>query len=135
MGSDWLVLKQLFPFLVPIAALMIPIVAIVMTIASKMRRDRLMHETVRQFAEKGLPVPPELFAGRWACERADGEAPGRSNTLRDGAVSVAAGLGLGLMFYMMRPDGWLWAIGSIPLFVGVAMLIVWRIERSKPAAP
>jgi hypothetical protein len=131
MGPDVIVLRHLLPFIIPIIALLIPIVAIVMSMMRKMRQEQLMHETLRQMVEKGQPIPPELLSGRGLTSWTDEVKAKSPNQLRDGAMSVAAGLGLAAMFYVMRPDGWLWAIGLVPLFVGVAMLIVWRIESAR----
>jgi hypothetical protein len=56
-------LEQLGPYLVPILALLIPIVAIVGKYVTTIRREELIHETMRQLSERGQPIPPELLAG------------------------------------------------------------------------
>jgi len=56
-------LQQLGPYLVPILALLIPIVAIVGKHVASIRRDELIHETMRQLSARGQPIPPELLAG------------------------------------------------------------------------
>jgi hypothetical protein len=125
-------LSHIFPMLIPIVGMLIPIIAIVMGIAAKMQREKLRHDTLRAFAERGQPVPPELldpsFTPEFRLRR------GRRTGLQMGAVNIGAGLGLMLMFYMMDPAGWLWSIGAIPLFVGIATLIATAVER-KQAPP
>jgi hypothetical protein len=125
-------LSQLFPLLVPIVGMLIPIIAIVMGIAAKMQREKLRHDTLRAFAERGQPVPPELLNPSVTPEFR--YRHGRRTGLQVGAVNAGAGLGLMLMFYLMQPGGWLWSIGAIPLFVGVALLIATAVER-KQAPP
>jgi hypothetical protein len=124
---DWFELKNIIPLLIPIVGMLIPIIAIVMGIASKMQREKLRHETLRAFAERGQPVPPELLADAPVLPRG-----ARTIGPQAAAINIGVGLGLALMFYMMRPDSWLWTIGCIPLFVGVALLIAGLAERRQP---
>ncbi|MCV2362817.1 DUF6249 domain-containing protein [Paucibacter sp. DJ1R-11] len=127
---DFLDLRHIVPFLVPIVALLIPIVAIVMGVQSKMRRDQLLHETLRQLADKGQPLPPELLGQLGVDMGLRTQAPRvrAFNSLLGGAVNVALGLALALMFYAMQPGSWLWAIGCLPGFIGLALLLVWWVE-------
>ena len=125
-------LKHLAPFLIPIVALMIPIVAIVGGFMTRARREQLLHETVRQLSERGQPIPPELLnegSGALMPEWSKGRR--QRSALNDGLVSIAVGLGLMVMFWAMRPGDWLWAIGCIPLFIGIAKLLVWRFEAKQ----
>lgn len=135
---DFIDLRHIVPFLVPIVALMIPIVAIVMGIQSKMRREQLLHETLRQLADKGQPLPPELMAQLTGepVDRAEAHRRAMTTSLQVGAVNFAAGLGLSLMFYLMKPGSWLWAIGCLPGFIGLALMAVWWFDarsRRQPA--
>ena len=129
---DFLDLRHVLPFLVPIVALMIPIVAIIMGIQAKMRREQLLHETLRQLADKGQPLPPELLAQLTGdpSGRADAVKRGRTVSLQVGAVNLAVGLALALMFSLMNPNSWLWTIGCLPGFIGLALLVVWWVESS-----
>lgn len=127
-------LKHLAPFLIPVLALLIPIVAIIGGFITKARREQLMHETLRQLSERGQPIPPELLSGSFGAElknRQDGSW-GRNGSLRAGGINIGVGLGLMAMFVAMDPGGWLWAIGCLPLFIGVAMLLVWKYEQKSP---
>ena len=127
-------LNHLAPFLIWLVALMIPIVAIVAGPIFRARREQQLHETLRQLSERGQPIPPELFNGKLGMVPKPESGGSTRSQLRDGALSIGAGLGLMVMFWVMQPDRWLWAIGCLPLFVGVAMLLVWRFE-SKQARP
>lgn len=124
---NWSALDNIVPLLIPIVGMLIPIIAIVMGLAAKMHRDKLRHETLRAFAERGQPVPPELLADAPLVAPRRGSGRG----FQPAAVNIGVGLGVALMFYVMRPDGWLWTIGCIPLFVGIAMLIAALAERPR----
>jgi Domain of unknown function (DUF6249) len=129
-------LAHLAPFLIPIVGLCIPIVAIVMGVLSKMRRTELMHETVRQLVAQGREIPPQLLDGSLLAGRPAGGNSAwqnKSGQLIFGATNVGVGLGVMVMFYAMSPGDWLWAIGCIPLFVGIALLVAWKMEsKSAP---
>jgi hypothetical protein len=85
------------------------------------RRERLRQETLQAMVEKGSAVPEALLPGR--------SQP--SSDLRRGLVLVGAGLGLSLMFSVVRVGGQLasglWGIGLVPLLMGVGYLATWRI--------
>jgi hypothetical protein len=55
-------LTDVSPLLIPIIALIIPIVGIIAWATVKITRMNLLHETVRHFSSNGQPVPPELLA-------------------------------------------------------------------------
>lgn len=50
------------PILIPVIALLIPIAGIISWTVIKVTRLNLLHETVRQLAASGQPIPPELMA-------------------------------------------------------------------------
>ena len=52
---------DLSPILIPITALLIPIVGIIGAVALKITRLHLLHETVRQLSANGQAIPPELL--------------------------------------------------------------------------
>ncbi|MEN9416699.1 MAG: hypothetical protein RI988_319 [Pseudomonadota bacterium] len=127
-------LKHLAPFIVPILALMIPLLAIGINGWARVRRHREVHETIRQIASAGQPVPPELLAQAAASQGPERRADAASGwtaqaNLRGGCINVGVGAGLMIFLYALRPDGWLWAVGAIPLCLGLALLAAWRAER------
>lgn len=128
---DFIDFKNVLPLTIPLVALLIPIIAIVGNYMTRSRHDQLLHETVRQLSERGQPIPPELLNSD-LCEAPKRSSLGRGRSpLSDGLVGIAIGLGLMVMFWAMRPGDWLWAIGCIPLFVGIAKLLVWRFEAKQ----
>ena len=135
MGPD--ILRENFPLLIPILALMIPIVAIVAHYVSKSNRERECHETIRALAKAGQPIPPELLGMRDfddsdLDDRRRGRNPNRS--LAPGVINVAVGVGLMGMFSVMKSGSWLWAIGLIPFCLGIGFLLLWAFERKQPPA-
>lgn len=52
---------DLSPLLVPIIALLIPIVWIIAWAVLKATRLQLLHETIRHISASGQPIPPELL--------------------------------------------------------------------------
>jgi cadmium resistance protein CadD (predicted permease) len=50
------------------------------------------------------------------------------SSMRVGVMHIAVGAALTLFFLAMRPDRWLWAIGVIPLFIGIGLVFVARTE-------
>jgi hypothetical protein len=117
--------------LIPIVALLIPLAAIIGGLIYRWRREELWHETIRTLVEHGQPIPPELLqhAGRRPATAGDSKPLGDERSLfRRGVVLFAVGSGLALMLSVMAPDSWLWAVGLIPLLVGVGYLVVWKVE-------
>jgi hypothetical protein len=89
------------------------------------RRHQILHETLRTMIDKGVPIPPELLAAPQQ------NAPPRiRNDLLIGLVLVAMGFGLSMFIY-----GPARKFGFIPLFIGVAFLIAWKVEQKKKGQP
>ncbi len=124
-------LNDLSPLLIPIIGVCIPIVAIVGGLLYKWNREQMLHETIRQLAAKGQPIPPELLAGRTPRAGAAPASPAGPAALRSGVKLVAVGIGLALMFRVMQPNDWLWAIGMIPLCLGLGYLVLWKLESPR----
>ena len=127
--------QSLGPLIIPILALIIPIVAILSHYISKTSIERERHETIRALAKAGQPVPPELLDMQdsdWHRARREERNPNR--ILIPAIINVAVGLGLMGMFKAMSPDSWLWSIGLLPLFFGIGLTLYWAVER-KPRQP
>ncbi|MBL8523009.1 MAG: hypothetical protein JNN20_04915 [Betaproteobacteria bacterium] len=92
-----------------------PVAVVGLVLWYKSRKTRLIHETAIRLAEKGQPVPSELFIGA--------EEP--TSDLRRGVVLVALGLGLGVFMAQIDKP---WSVGLIPLFMGVGYILVWKLQ-------
>ena len=96
----------------------------------RMARYRVM----QTLAEKGQPVPVELFNGNLR------QAP--VGLLRGGIVLVCLGLALGTFFWSMTAQsvfagpiehvGWLPTLALFPVMIGVALLLMALLERRRP---
>ncbi|QJD92566.1 hypothetical protein HH213_22210 [Duganella dendranthematis] len=56
---DWL--TSVSPILIPIVALMIPIVGIIAGAVLKVQKLQLLHETIRVLSANGQPIPQQLL--------------------------------------------------------------------------
>ena|SRR5438132_4012360 len=100
-----------------------PIIIVIAILIHKARRTRALHDTVVRLAEKGLPIPPDLFI--------DKPSEDMRSSLHKGVVLIAVGLGL-VIFFLTIPDRHApWGVGMIPLLIGVGYLIVWWLESRK----
>ena len=122
-------LKHIAPFLIPILGLSIPIVAIIWSYRSRMHQSTLLHETIRHLSDQGNPIPQSLLdqLKQLHMPKSEGNWSPQSS-MRVGVMHIAVGAALTLFFLAMRPDHWLWAIGVIPLFIGIGLVFVARTE-------
>ena len=106
--------------LIPIAGIffgtLFPVVIVWLILRSRAERNRLVYETAVKLADKGQPVPPELFANL--------NQP--TSDLRRGVVLVMFGAALSICLYEVGAP---WTFGLIPLFMGAGYLIVWQYEQ------
>jgi hypothetical protein len=91
------------------------------------RRNRLMHETLRAMVDKGMEIPPALLSVT--------QKP--KSDLRSGIIGVSVGIGICAFFLALHGHGMggsnPWAIGLIPLFIGIGYIVVWKLESKKGA--
>lgn len=89
------------------------------------RRNQMLHQTVRMMVEKGVAIPPELLT------KPERKVPQRiQNDFRKGWILI--GVGFGLICLAMFGDhgpSEMGVVGFVPLFLGVAFLMVSRMER------
>ncbi|HEX9390312.1 MAG TPA: DUF6249 domain-containing protein [Usitatibacteraceae bacterium] len=110
---------SLIAIVATVAGMGVPVAIVAMVLWYKSRNTRLMHETAIRLAEKGQPVPPELFLSR--------EEP--YSDLRRGVVLTAVGIALCIALNQL---GVAWTIGLIPLFMGLGYMLVWKLESRGP---
>lgn len=120
--------------IIPILGLLIPVVAILAHYVGKAYGERLRHQTIREFARAGHPVPPELLADTQD-ERTQRVTNNPNRILVPGAINVGVGLGLMGMFALMRPGSWLWGIGLVPLCLGLGLVVLWAVVRKQQPGP
>jgi len=132
------ILRGQFQLLIPILGMLIPIVAIVAYYVNKNSSERERHTTMRELVRNGQPIPPELLGSLRDFEESDyGDTRNQRslvNTLRGAVINISVGVGLMSMFFVMRPNSWLWALGLIPACLGMGLLLLWWVGRPPAAA-
>jgi hypothetical protein len=99
-----------------VLGLLMPVTVVGIILWYKAQRNSLLHETALKLAEKGQPVPAELFADRTE----------PYSDLRRGVVLAMLGLGISLALFLVEMR--FWAFGIIPMFMGLGYLIVWKLR-------
>jgi hypothetical protein len=127
---NWLNPSTLYAAL-PVLGILIPIVAIIAGSIHDSQREAQRHETIRQLVAANRPIPPELLSDEKTREHAPGALAGKYT--RAGLLCVGAGIGIAIAIYLGDPSSTDWAWGIVPIFVGIACLIIARIElRARP---
>jgi hypothetical protein len=99
-----------------------PIFIVIAVLYAGYRKRRLIQETISQYLASGKEVPPEIL------ESIHGGAERPKNYLQKGFVMVGAGIGIFLAFAIMGSIETA-SLGLIPLFIGVAQLLIWKLEK------
>jgi hypothetical protein len=116
---DLSLVPTLAGLLIPLAGIAFPVIVIVVVLQFRERQRKQLYDTVKHYADRGMPVPRELI-----------EPPRRSslNTPRYGAFTVIGlGLGLVLMFWSLELPS-LMGIGGLLVCVGAAQLIALALD-------
>lgn len=97
-----------------------PIIIVLIVSYAGYRKRKLFHDNLNMLIEQGRDLPPELFDYF--------ESGGRPNkSFHTGVISCAVGLGIFFCFNYVGNDQ-LAAIGLIPLVMGVAYLLIWKLD-------
>ena len=106
-----------------------PVLIVAVILYFGFSKSRMQHRTIRMMVEKGQAVPAELLAPPAPAVR-------QRSDMRRGVVLVM--IGLGLMLFLGAASEWeggAWAIGVIPLLIGLGYLLVWKLERKNAVPP
>jgi len=137
-------------FMTTALVFLVPLVAIILVIWYKMRRARMMNETMLKLAERGVVPPGEamqaIAGGRPepALQSGPATAPlyeqARSlrkraawSDLRKGVIFGA--IGLAMTAYSMLDDGTPNGLGLVLLFVGIGFVVLWYLEDRQNEEP
>jgi hypothetical protein len=117
------------------AIVVISIVSIIFRFMEQSSRNK----TLRILAEKGHPIPPEIFTNNPISYHRT------ANSFRAGIILMSIGIATGIFFYAMTSGGifdgpihgvnWLPALGIIPFMLGFALFLIAVIERRMPPPP
>jgi hypothetical protein len=114
--------SQVEDILVPIGFFGGTVAIVALVVMLRLKRNKMLHETMRAMIDKGQPIPPELLQPHEPKRRP------RSD-LRRGLV--LAGIGVGLTVWLALDGGNKWALGLIPLLMGLGFLVTWKVEQNK----
>jgi hypothetical protein len=134
-------------FLIVAVVFMAPVIAIGLILWYRMRKNRMLNETMLKLAEKGIVPPAEALgalAGNTpaALAASPSTAPlyEQAKQIRLRAVSsdlrkgvIMGGIGLGLTLYSMFDDGSPNGLGLVLLFVGIGYIVLWWFEDRQVA--
>lgn len=102
--------------IVPAAFFLCVIGVVVAVLLAGLRRQKQLHETLRSMIEKGVDIPPAMLV-------TPKEPP---NDRRRGIVLLALGCGLSAFLFVVDKQGTgAWALGLVPLFLGLGYLLAW----------
>lgn len=133
-------------FAVTFLVFLTPILIIALVIWYKVRKTRMLNETMIRLAEKGVVPPAEAFGavagGNPSLQSSPSTAPLYEQAkelrrrvvwsdLRKGVLFGA--VGLGFTFYSMLDDGTPNFLGLVLLFVGLAYVVLWYFEDRQVA--
>lgn len=107
-------LALLIPIVGIVMGCIIPIVIVGLLFYFRHRKNQMVHETVRAMVDKGVPIPPALFAAPENISKRP------RNDLRTGLILTS--VGIGIVLFLGKP-GW------IVLFLGVAFLVMAGLEK------
>jgi hypothetical protein len=118
-----------------------PVLAIALILWYRMRKARMLNETMLRLAEKGVVPPAEALNALTNSNAPLAAAPSAApiyeqakqlrrraawSDLRKGVI--LGGIGLGLTLYSMLDDGSPNGIGLVLFFVGIGYLVLWWYE-------
>ncbi len=132
-------------FMVVAVVFLAPVLAIALILWYRMRKARMLNETMVRLAEKGVVPPAEAIgalAGGTPAAASPSVAPlyEQAKQLRRRAAwsdlrkgVIIGGVGLGLTLYAALDDRSPNALGLVLLFVGIGYLALWWFEERRAA--
>jgi hypothetical protein len=130
--------------------LLTPVLIIALVVWYKVRKNRMLNDTMLKLAEKGVVPPAEamqaLNAGHTsaAANAMAARAPlmEQAKALRTHAAwsdlrkgVILGAIGLALSFFSMLDDGTPNSVGLVFLFLGIGYAVLWYFEDRQLAAP
>lgn len=98
-----------------------PFLIVMAVLRHRYSKQRMMADVALKLAEKGQPVPPELFA----------DAPAVKSDLRRGIIWASVGLGIAV-FGAFDGDNDVIGIGFIPVMIGLGFAVAaWLDNRQR----
>lgn len=113
----------LVPILGILAVFGTPVLIVYLIVRASTRRRELMHENINKLLEQGKDVPPELLQ---AFQR---QASPETDLYRGIRLSL---VGVAIIIALSMLSGFeVGSLGFIPLAIGLAQVITWKIQQKK----
>jgi hypothetical protein len=134
-------------FLTVLLVFLVPLSVIVLLVWYKVRKNRMLNETMIKLAEKGVMPPAEAMDALATDRAAPALRTGSGSALHEHARSlrrhaawsdlrkgvILAAVGVGLSAYSMLDDGTPHGFGLVLLFLGIGYCVLWYFEGREPA--
>jgi hypothetical protein len=129
---------ELEGLLIPLAGIVgvfgMPALVVFLALYFNYRRRQETLATVREYLNKGLPVPPQLLEGSGGRDfKFSGSVRGACSDLSKGIRLTFVGVGVTLALLVHDPHSTTWGWGLIPLVMGLGYLISGLVQRSDPS--
>ncbi len=99
----------------------LPVLIVGLVLFFRYRDNQNLYQIVNNMVDKGMEIPSHLLQiQRKKAPRSD---------LHKGLILISLGLGIACFLKIQGGDGW--SLGIIPLFIGIAYLIIWKLESGK----
>ncbi|TQV84622.1 hypothetical protein FKG94_03615 [Exilibacterium tricleocarpae] len=111
-------LEAILAAITVVALLSTPVLIVGLVSINQHRRRKLLHDNINKMIEKGRELPPELFD----------HLESRPRHRETGVKYMAVGLGTAISLAIID-DLALGSLGLIPLFLGLAHLLIWKLNQ------
>jgi hypothetical protein len=119
--------QRSIPLLILLVLFVIPLAFVSGVFFARYRNFLQLNQTVRKLLESGVAVPPEILTPL------PSTGPPMSN-LNKGLNLIWSGFSLSFLFRIVSHSREAMSLGLIPVFIGLAYLVHWLLDRrSKPA--
>lgn len=115
----------LIPIISIIAVFGTPILIVWLVTRNSYRKKQLLMDNINRMVAEGRDIPPELL------DAMEGESP---RNMRDRGFTLIA-VGLALFIWLTIADGpGMGSLGLIPLFIGIARFLNWKLDNQNGQA-
>ena len=115
------------PLLILVILFAIPLAFAGGVFFARYKNYQQLNETVRALIEKGVSIPPEMLTPNAP------KGPAMSD-FRKGLLLIWSGIGAAFLLGIVIHGSRAWSLSLIPIFTGLAYLVLWRLERRKATA-
>ena len=124
--TDWE--ELLLPPMIVGIVFFTPILIVATLVFYSYREKQLVHASIAKMVEKGVEIPPHLLI-----QQKKQRESGPNADLKKGLILLATGLGVALFLYYTpgASEAGAWGLGLIPLFIGLAYLLFWKLDKPK----